>query len=643
MRFAAAEISATPKITNEVISVSDFFGCDFSSGGSSVDPRRSPNAVNMVRSSPGRVRKRMGFYRTALFAGKRINGHFKLAEFDIIHAGTSLYASKDGTTAEVTTESLAMADHFSVGRNFNERLYLLDGSHYYAVSIGTNGAAIEKVSDFCYIPRISINKNPDGTGGYAYEDINLLSDAWTESFYVGEDTASATVFQLTLEGLDSTPVIVKVLQEDGGYIEKTEGTDFTVNRDTGTVTFLAAPGKSPLSGADNVFITASKDRSESRQRIEQCDVCTTYGENGTRLFVTGCPEFPNRDFWSAQNDMTYFSDLSYSVLGEDSERIVGYSIIGDRIAAHKSGTTGAVYVRTGATVSETDQLGNQVDTFAFKTGNVITGHGAIAQHSFVPTDNEPLFLSSTGIFALTSSDVSGERYVQSRSYYLNPKLLSEKGLENAYACLHKDFYVLTAGSGVYLLDLLQKAYEQGQPYSTYQYEGYYWEDVPARLVWDDDGELCFGTADGAVCRFYTDSAATENYRDTLDGENYKPVKAQWETPDVDGKSFYAAKHFRYIACRLTSYVRTSVTADALCAGIWVPMIGSDSAAQYFDWSDIDWGVWTWNTDTTAKLLGRKLDMRNLDKVRFRFSNEAAEPFGLEMFAVEYRQNRKYRG
>lgn len=37
---------------------------------------------------------------------------------------------------------------------------------------------------------------------------------------------------------------------------KTEGTDFTVNRETGAVTFLTVPGKSPLNGEDNVKITA---------------------------------------------------------------------------------------------------------------------------------------------------------------------------------------------------------------------------------------------------------------------------------------------------------------------------------------------------------------------------------------------------
>lgn len=635
MRFAPAKLSNPGTFKTNSTVVSDFFGCDFSSGATNIDPRRSPNCENMIRSSPGRVRKRMGFTKTAAYGG-RINGRYVLSGVDIIHAGTNLYAGE-------TLISSAMNDAFSTGKNFDKSLYLLDGVHYYKVTESGGTFTVSNVSDDAYIPRIVLNKNPDGTGGYAYEDINLLSDKWTESFYVGDKTAAATVFQLSLENLDTTPVTAKILQADGSFVDKVETTDFTVNRTSGTVTFVAAPGKSPLEGADNVFITASKDRSESRSRITNCDTCIVYGETGTRLFVTGDPNFKNRDFWSAQNDFSYFSDLAYSILGEDSERIVGYSIVGDRIAAHKSGSTGAVYVRTGSTVTETDPLGNKVETFAFKTGNVITGHGAIAPHSFVPTDNEPLFLSYTGIFALTASDVTGERYVQSRSFYINPKLLAEPGIENAYACVHKDFYFIAAGNGVYVLDLLQKHFENGEPYSNYQYECFYLTGVPARIVWDNNGVLCFGTADGTVCSFNTDESTPESYQDTLDGTNYTPVKCQWETPDIDGNTFYSSKHFRYLACRLSAFVRTSVDAAAKCNGKWIPILADARTARYFSWEDIDWSKWTWSTDSTPKVLGRKLDMRNLDKVRFRFANHNVEPFGIENIAVEYKETKKYRG
>lgn len=634
MKFSSMRFPSTKAMGTGSVVINDFYGCDFSSGATNIDPRRSPNCENMIRSSPGRVRKRLGFYKTNEYDG-RINGHYSLDGVDIIHAGTKLYAGTELISSD-------MNDAFSVAKNFDKALYLLDGKHYYKVTHdGTFKVA--NVSETAYVPRIVINKNPDGTGGITYEDINLMSDKWTESFYVGEKTATSTTFQLSLENLNNEPVTAKVLQEDGSFIDKAENTDFTVDRKSGSVTFTTAPGKSPLAGADNVYITAAKDRSESRSRITNCDTCIVYGETGTRLFVTGDPNFKNRDFWSAQNDFSYFSDLSYSILGEDSERIVGYSIVGDRIAAHKSGTTGAVYVRTGSTITDKDELGNPIETFAFKTGNVITGHGAIAAHSFVPTDNEPLFLSSTGIFALTASDVTGERYVQSRSFYINPKLLAENDILNAYACLHKDFYFIAAGSGVYVLDLLQKHYEQGEPYSNFQYECFYLTGIPARVIWDSNGDLFFGTADGKVCKFHTDEASTSSYNDTLDGTTMKPVMCQWETPDIDGKTFYSSKHFRYLACRLSAFVRTSVNASAMCSGKWIDILTDARTARFFSWDDIDWSKWTWSTDTTPKVLGRKLDMRNLDKVRFRFSNANAEPFGIENIAVEYRETKKYRG
>lgn len=178
MRYSPAKLpSAAMEKTNAMV-INDFYGCDFSSGATNIDPRRSPNCENMIRSSPGRVRKRLGFAKTAVYDG-RINGRFSLDGTDIIHAGTKLYAGN-------TLISSAMKDAFSVGKNFDKALYLLDGEHYYKVTHSGDTFTVANVSDSAYVPRIVINKNPDGTGGTTYEDINLMSDKWTESFYVGD-------------------------------------------------------------------------------------------------------------------------------------------------------------------------------------------------------------------------------------------------------------------------------------------------------------------------------------------------------------------------------------------------------------------------------------------------------------------------
>ncbi len=623
----------------QAINVTDFFGADFASGDTNVSPSRSPNPENMIRSAPGKIRKRTGYFHVADYSG-RINGHYDLDGVDIIHAGKNLYA--DGKQI-----STVFADSFSSGVYFNGALYLLDGQEYWCIKKETDGTvSVKPVSDNPYIPKVVINKNPDGTGGYAYQDVNLLSNKWTESFYVSEINKAATVFQLTMKELDNTPVTVRLLQEDGTYKDLTEGTDFTVDRPNGTVTFTKAPGKSPAEGHDSVEITASKNMDEQRTKITKCDIMITYGEygSGARLFVSGSPKYKNRDFWSGLNDPTYFSDLSYSILGEDDSRIVGYSIVGSRIAAHKSGNNGSVYVREGAIISERDELNNRVDTFAFRTGNVITGRGAIAPKSFIATDNEPLFLTANGVFALTPSDVTGERYFQSRSFYINPRLLAEPNLQDAYACVYKDFYFLAVNGHCYLLDLLQRRYERSEPYSNFQYECFWLTNIPARMVWVKDGSLFFGTSDGKVCQFYNDVSVSESYNDSVDGIEKKPIYCCWETPGIDGGAFFINKNFKFFSVRLSSALATSARGLFSSRGKWYEFLNDSNSARFFSWAHINWGKWSWSSDQSPKVISRRLNIRNADSARFRLENgELNEPFGIEDLAIEFTAFDKYKG
>ncbi|MEG1304964.1 MAG: hypothetical protein RSD19_05210, partial [Oscillospiraceae bacterium] len=70
--------------------VSEFRGVDFHNAATNVENFRSPNALNMIRDVPGKVRKRMGFYKKAQY-GARINGIFSLelnsGTRRIIHSG----------------------------------------------------------------------------------------------------------------------------------------------------------------------------------------------------------------------------------------------------------------------------------------------------------------------------------------------------------------------------------------------------------------------------------------------------------------------------------------------------------------------------------------------------------------------------
>ncbi len=632
----AKMIDPTPVI--RTLAVDKMLGIDLQNAPAVVAPGRSPRCSNMLRSTPGQVKKRPGYVQVTAYDGT-IHGCYTLQDKQLIHAGNRLYA---GDVALQGT----LADARSTGVCFGGCLYLLDGSNFWCVTPeDAGGYSLRPVAQKAYLPRIVVGKNPNGTGGADLEDVNLLSDAWCESFYAnGIDT----VYRLEFGGLSDAAVQVQQVKADPNTgttrITLNEGTDFTVDRTLGTVTFVTAPPKGPIEGEDSVFITAAKDRSAQRARIVQADVCTVYGTPGTglRLFVTGSPQYKNRDYWSAPDDPTYFSDLAYSVLGTDDSRIMGYSLLDDCLAAHKSGQDGGVWVRRGSLETTTDALNNKKYTMVFATGSVIAGYGAVAKGSFAVLGDEPLFLTAQGVFALTPSDLTGSRYQQRRSYYIDPALTAAQRLDCAEAVIWKDFYMLALDGKLYCLDGLQKAYAEGAPKSAYQYECYLLENIPAVRLWVQQGQLYFGTADGRVCRF-TDGDVAVDYDDRLTGQLAQPVAALWETPDLSGSRFYKEKRFRQLALRIPPAPNTAVRVRAQRQGVWRQLGSGDISVQYFCFSSLTFSRLAFNGDRTGRPVLLRLHRRHLDKIRFRFENSSpGQQFGLLGWALEYSEGRNYR-
>lgn len=612
-----------------ILNISEFRGVDLQNSPPNVEDSRSPDAPNMIRDVPGKVRKRMGYHKITEYSGK-INGVHLLNGEELIHAGTGLYKGE-------TLLYSGMADTRSTGFQVGKRLYLLDGAHYLCY----DGSTVKPVSTLAYVPTIIDARSPAIKNGVTLEPVNLIGKKWTEG-YIG--TSAATVYQLSFGNLDSTPVTVQKLKADGSWQTLTEGTHFSVNRTTGAVTFTNAPGESPITGHTNVKITASRNWEGYAQRIERCDVCTLYGVGGAadRMFVSGNPDFKNYDWYSQRNDPTYFGDTWYSVLGQDCARIMGYSMVGGQLAAHKgpgeSGRNiilrkGTLTTSAGASETETSQVA------AFPITDTLQGEAAIAKHSFAYLVNEPLYLSALGICALTPTDSTGERYCQNRSFYLNKTLCEETGLSEAVGAVYKDFYLLCVNSRIYLLDSLVKSYERGMPYSTHQYEGYYFTGIDARVLWQTDGTLRFGTTAGEIMEFYTDPEAQGSYND-----NGQPIAAHWDLPELDGKQFYKNKTFRRIAVRLASAPATAVDIDVQKKGLWYSLYRDMAKARYFLWSKITWSKFSWSSDATPHTISAKIKVKKVDKARYRLKNENLnEPFGIYNVALEFTESGYYKG
>lgn len=602
--------------------VETFRGVDLNNSPSNVDKSRSPAAPNMIRDQVGKVRKRMG-YETKVTApgGAAINGVHHLLEETLVHAGTKLYRLSDTDGTWELTEIGAMANARSRSFVFDQKLYLLDGTTYQVY----DGTTLAAVADSATVPTIIISRRPTG-GGQSYQGLNLLGRKWTESFL---GTADATVYQLTTKDLAEDAVTARVLNADGVWEEKTEGTDFTVDRAAGTVTFSTAPGASPVTGQDNVQITAAKEREGYLDTINRCTIAAVYGVGGStdRVFLSGNGEKPGVDWYSNFEDPAFFPDTNYTKLVRDGARVTGYTVLSNTLAAFIDGASDGrnVVVRSGVL----DENGDAV----FRVSNTMIGQDAVAPDTFCRTDKEPLFLTNRGVYAITAEELTGEKYSQERSYYIAGAIGAAQGRENACACTYGDFYALALDGTIYLLDLQQKTYERNSPYSSFQYECYYWPDIPARVLFLDGDALCFGTEDGKLCRFHTNVDDVTSYND--DGA---AIDAYWETSDFDGKIFFHVKTFTGLAVRLAAAVNTGVVVYAQVRGMWKQVFASGAKARYFDWSYIDFSKFTFSSDRTPRTLYGKIKLKKADKVRFRLQNNVLnEPFGLYAFGLQFKE------
>lgn len=618
--MASFNIPASPSKYTMVVDT--FRGVDLINSPTNVEKSRSPAAPNMIRDQVGKVRKRMG-YRTVATApeGARVNGVHFLGEERLLHAGAKLYRWEDGETGAVFTELGAMADARSVSFRFDDRLYLLDGTEYRVY----DGSTLAAVSAGAYVPTVVISRNPTG-GGTAYEALNLLGTRWRESFL---GTAEDKTYQLTADGLDETPVTAELLNADGEWVAKTEGTDFTVDREKGTVTFTTAPGVSPVTGHDNVRVTASKAREGYGGTVSACTVFAVYGVGGAadRVFLSGNAAKPGMDWYSAYDDPTYFPDTSYTQLSRDGAKVAGYAILNNTLATFLQGSTDgrSVVVRTGSLDGDGEAL--------FRITNTLIGEDAAAPGTFALAGKEPLFLTERGVYAITAEELTGEKYSQERSYYISAELEKAEDKAGARAIVWRDFYVLALGGTLYLLDLRQRSYEKNSPYSSFQYECYYFPDITARVLFQDGDALCFGQADGKLRRFGTNVDDPGCYND--DGA---AIDAYWEFSDFDGQTFFRAKTFTGISVRLASAVLTGVRIFAQKQGLWSQVFDAKERARYLDWGYIDFAKFVFSADRTPRTLWGKIKLKKVDKVRFRLQNNALnEPFGLYAFGLEWKE------
>ena len=259
-----------------------------------------------------------------------------------------------------------------------------------------------------------------------------------------------------------------------------------------------------------------------RNAFESCIRAHVYGDGIINsVFMTGSTvdAYRSRVWWSATSDPTYFPDTNYIEVGSNDTRIAGLIDVGENLGIIKQGqsinsTIYLAYQTKTATGTITTSDGTETTydvTYGVKTS--IGGIGAISNGAFNILNGEPLFLSKEGIMGIVPAN-ENEKQIRNRSFFLNKKLLAEPSLENAFSFVWRNMYILAVNHHCYILDGSQKSSWANEK-TNLQYEGYYWENVPAQCFARYGGKLWFTDYDGRLCRF-KDEGVSASYHDEYD-------------------------------------------------------------------------------------------------------------------------------
>lgn len=623
------------------LNVDSFKGLDLANSKVSVYKGRSIDCENIIADLAGKPVKRTG-YETIVAAGGRINGIHRLKtaaeEVILVHAASKLLKwemSENGLT-ELASD---MADQKSYGVQYNGKLALFDGVTMRVYGKFDDAYALKKAEDEAFIPTVLINANPDQTppGGTEFEQVNFLTGKRYVNFVVNPESESSSFKLYVPEGKfseDGWLVVEKVNDEQ----EWSAITPTSTDKAKGCVTISKSSVSDVPKNVDNVrigYYVAPKS-GEGAAVINKCNVGKLFGVGGNtnRLFLSGNPEKPNKVYYSGLDDLLYFPNQGYLTVGADASEVMGFSRVSDYLAVHKedNGQDASVFLISGSLDY------NSKPVFAVKAG--INSHGAVSKYAFSDFMGEPLYLTANGVYAITTQEITFEKYAENRSFYINQEL-TKADLKEACGIAYNNYYYLSVGDGVvYVADGRQKVYESNQPMSSFQYEWYKLTNIPARIWWEYGGELYFGTDDGKIKRIYKESehSATNNvYND--DGE---PIKCYWCTPYFYFDRMNEWKNLDALAVMLAPYGRSGVDVYYRARGMEVTA-AKDVHVDIFDFNDIDFTRFSFRTDNSPAIVVTDRRLKRFLLIQFKFENNLAEPFGIYGFEAVYTLTGRYKG
>jgi len=547
-----------------------WLGVNESVGETEIDMGESVYQRNFRITKNYKPQKREGYTEFIdTLSGQPVNqgwiGRLGAKEVLIYDSNGTVYEYNFGT--ELSSTVSALPDELTDITYFDGKLYLLDGTTIYTYD-GTTFASIDG-----YIPVVEIGGEPDGTGAESFEEINLLQD----NVYVWRlGNGSSTQFDLLFD-VDAVDSV-------------------TVDGVSATYSFVAPRTVTITSGtpADNANVIIECDLgSNSATTIESNTRAVVFGYNESQLFLFGADN--NTIYVSGLGDGSYYAVNSFSKVRTPEQPITDLKAINDRLIAFKADSADYTFAQENPLYSTNVGLNKYIYEFfdlndkygSLSRAEVVERYpmtldgGAMQRWSYASVVNniDPSNISDRIRLSLEDEDLS-------TAVTFNYKRLKE--------------YWVNIGSIVYIYN-----------YGTDVF--YMFDSVQATWFLETDDYIYFGTPTGTIERFEADTLT----------DNGTAILARLELAFTAYGMEEYLKNIQFIFPTISSADRSSLTIKFATDEDNEEANEAFRDATYvlFNYGNIDYGSWGYNTNRNPQSETIRTDIRNFQYIKWIFENE----------------------
>ena len=682
----------------------NLLGVDFRADQTEVERRRSPNMVNMISDVGGNPIKRDGYRKVAepyagLVTAQSKPYGVRRDSTGIVTVPITISNSGRSEIIEDTTKAITIPTSMAFGEikeavGYQQYVFIMfdngaakvdttkySGAGYSwsdaveVTGLGTgmmSTGAIGSTAPVCesIIPLSIIGLKPDATGtaGTVLYGKNLMSIYQTYS-YAGD--GSTKTYKIPLYSKMGAWAKVEQMDANGNWIPLTSGTDFTLGTASSetaanlkgngtasfsvvdaTVTFTTAPPTptSSIAGEDNVRITVAPFNMADKVDVNGSQVTKGYyNENFKKVFESNAHFFYDARMFLAIVEKTYYSEINNPFLIPDNywfdvdNEVVAYQRMSNYLVVITK-DTGKNTIFLASATKDASVLGDSM-TVSYSVKPTNAGVGAITGNVGGVLNDEPMFLSSTGIYGMLTNWAS-EKYAVNRSGRVNRRLCKEANLETAVGCAFNGYYYLAINSHIYILDGRHKDNTRSGETS---YECYYFENMPdIREMFVADNKMFFTDSEGTYT-WNSDLPETLRYYDNLvldaEGEfvSGTPVSARWASVFDDDNCPQILKTLKKKGTMvvLTPYSHTGCYVTLVKNGDEFQPLGYQNTA-IFSFADVSFssdddgnGLFVFNSNAVAYDRFTKKKIKKYKRLQIIVGNDRPEPFELTKVVKTY--------